>query len=257
LITHFSLPVAWAKILAETALFLANFTIQRDFIFKTNRFVAAATDWDQYYTKVPFTAKLTRKYTLRTLVTAIQRFCGEEQRIVEIGGANSCFLDGILQKLRPLTYHVIDNNQYGLDLLNQRLSSNSKISASRMDVLDVKRGVAPDADLVFSVGLIEHFDPIGTSKAIAAHFELLPPGGCAIISFPTPTWLYRIARATCEALGLWKFPDERPLLRSEVLDSVTRCGDVLFEKTLWPLVFTQRLIVARKRPAKSEAKKAC
>ncbi len=64
------------------------------------------------------------------------------------------------------------------------------------------------ADVVFSIGLIEHFDPAGTRQAIEAHFALLKPGGYAIISYPTPTWLYRAARTLTEAAGLWKFHDE-------------------------------------------------
>jgi 2-polyprenyl-3-methyl-5-hydroxy-6-metoxy-1,4-benzoquinol methylase len=66
------------------------------------------------------------------------------------------------------------------------------------------------ADVVFSVGLIEHFDQSGTNAMIRAHFKALKPAGCAIISFPTPTWLYRAAPRLAETLGLWKFPDERP-----------------------------------------------
>ena len=44
----------------------------------------------------------------------------------------------------------------------------------------------------------------------------------------------------CEGAGLWKFPDERPLDREEVVESLKDCEKVLFEKTLWPLIFTQR-----------------
>ncbi len=33
-----------------------------------------ATDWDTYYTHVPATAKLTRRYTTRVLIEAIQRY---------------------------------------------------------------------------------------------------------------------------------------------------------------------------------------
>ena len=71
-------------------------------------------------------------------------------------------------------------------------------------------------------------------------------GGYAIISFPTPTWLYRCARSTAERLGKWRFTDERPLALQEVKDAVRGLGEVVFEKTLWPLVFTQHLIVVRK-----------
>jgi glycosyltransferase involved in cell wall biosynthesis len=246
LVSRFGVAVPWAKILAESILFLAHFTLQRDFIFMKGRGTRPlATDWDQYYTSVPFTARLTRKYTTRVLISSMQRFSPATARIIEIGGANSCFLDKIFQQVQPRQYHVIDSNQYGLDLLEHR-ATHEGVVTTRMDVLDVRSGVVPAADLVFSIGLVEHFDPAGTRQAINAHFELLKPGGCAIISFPTPTWLYRAARSVCETLGLWKFPDERPLHREEVLTAALKYGEVLFEKTLWPLVFTQRMIVVRK-----------
>jgi SAM-dependent methyltransferase len=104
-----------------------------------------------------------------------------------------------------------------------------------------------EADLVFSVGLIEHFDPADTRKAVQAHFDALRPGGVAILSFPTPTLLYRTTRRVIELLGMWKFHDERPLTPREVTASIEECGDVLTSKTLWPLLLTQELIVARKR----------
>ena len=45
---------------------------------------------------------------------------------------------------------------------------------------------------------------------------------------------------------MWKFPDERPLDRAEVLAAVRERGEVVYEKTLWPLVLTQHVIVAQK-----------
>jgi glycosyltransferase involved in cell wall biosynthesis len=241
LIERFGIGTPTAKIAVESALFLVNFVILRDFVFKKPRLASAATDWDRYYQSVPFTAKITRKYTTSVLLSAMRRFATEQPRIIEIGGANSCFLDAVSKRIQPRRYHVVDTNQYGLDLLK-----NKNVSISRLNVLDIRSGKLPGADLVFSIGLIEHFDREGTRKAIEAHFEALDAGGCAIISFPTPTWLYRAARAVCESLGLWKFPDERPLSRKEALDTISKYGEVLYEKTLWPIVFTQKMIVARK-----------
>ena len=85
-----------------------------------------------------------------------------------------------------------------------------------------------------------------TRRATIAHFDLLRPGGWAIISFPTPTWVYRAARFACEGAGLWRFPDERALTRREVFDAIGGRGRVVFEKTLWPLVFTQHMMVIEK-----------
>jgi hypothetical protein len=50
-----------------------------------------------------------------------------------------------------------------------------------------------------------------------------------------------------EMLGMWKFHDERPLEPAEVLEAVRGRGEVVYQKTLWPLILTQHLIVARKR----------
>jgi len=48
---------------------------------------------------------------------------------------------------------------------------------------------------------------------------------------------------------MWKFPDERPLEPPEVLATIREVADVVWRKTLWPLMLTQHLVVAKKRPA--------
>ena len=165
--------------------------------------------------------------------------------IVEIGGANSCFLDSILAGVGCRSYDVVDTNEYGLSLLAGKVEGSEVLRLHQQSVLDLH--MRPQADLVFSVGLIEHFDPEETRKAVQAHFDVLRPGGVAIISFPTPTLLYRVTRGFIELLGMWKFHDERALARGEVTASVEECGDVLKSETLWPLLLTQELVVARKR----------
>ena len=227
-----------AKIAAESALFLVNFVIQRDWVFM-RRSQPQATDWDQYYRSPAPTAHLTRRYTGRVLVNALRRFGGNIGRLAEIGGANSCFLETIQAGIAPREYHVIDTNAYGLSLLRDR-----KVITHQQSCLALALDL--EADAVFSIGLIEHFDPAGTRQAVASHFSLIRPGGCAIISFPTPTLLYRVARWLTEAVGAWKFPDERPLSREEVASAAGEFGRIEFEKILWPIIFTQRLMVFRK-----------
>jgi len=238
-----------AKLTAEGLLFIANFAIQRDFVFTRRKTAPAATDWDSYYTSVPATAKLTRRYTTATLLDAIRRHAsaaGEQGlSIVEIGGANSCFLDGILSAVRCARYDIVDTNRYGLELLEKRLGGNDKVHLHRESVLDMSLG--SQADIVFSVGLVEHFDPPGTRAAVLAHFDALRPGGTLILTFPTPTPLYRATRRLIEMLGMWKFHDERPLGAAEVSEAIRERGDIVYRKTLWPLILTQHLIVARKR----------
>jgi SAM-dependent methyltransferase len=237
-------PVMGAKLAAESVLFIANFAIQRDFVFRRG-LPSRATDWDRYYTRTPFTARLTRRHTAAALLRALRRFAGPRPaRIVELGGANSCFLQPILREFRPAVYHVVDTSEYGLELLQRRFPAHPQVRLHRQSVTALTLEL--EADVVFSVGLIEHFDPPGVRQALEGHFRLLKPGGLAVLSFPVPTWLYRAARALCEAFGVWRFPDERPLQPEEVRACLAGHGEVVFEKTLWPLVFTQRLMVVRK-----------
>ncbi len=234
----FGWNVLAAKVAAESALFIVNFMAQRDWVF-VRRHAAGATDWDSYYRAPAPAAHLTRRYTAKTLVDCLRRFGGKIECMVEFGGANSCFLDSIQREIAPREYHAVDTNAYGLSLLQGR-----GVIAHHRDCRDEPQ---LSADAAFSVGLIEHFDRAGTRAAIAAHFRVLKPGGCALISFPTPTWLYRAARWIAEAAGQWKFPDERPLEREEVIAAAKEWGEVQFEKVLWPLIFTQRMMVFRKK----------
>jgi hypothetical protein len=73
------------------------------------------TDWDRYYLSVPASAKLTRRYSASVLVDAIRRYAragrGDGQlAIVEIGGANGCFLDAILSRIPCRSYGSIPTN---------------------------------------------------------------------------------------------------------------------------------------------------
>jgi len=234
-----------AKILAEVVLFVANFVVQRDFVFSKK--TKAATDWDQYYQRAPLLARFTRRYTEGVLIAVLRRAgFGLEQTILEIGGANSCFIDGLMRTLRPRAYHVVDQNEYGLSLLAARMQGRSDVVLQQGDVLAMHHS-GMQADVVLSVGLIEHFSPEDTRRAIEAHLACLRKGGYALITFPTPTWLYRVVRGAAEALGVWQFPDERPLDPEEVRQAAAPFGEVVFEKTLWPLVLTQHLILFRKR----------
>ena len=192
----------------------------------------ARTDWDSYYARPYRTASLTRKYTASVLVDLLRNHGGVGAAILEIA---------------PARYDIVDNNQLGLDLLKCRYPRDERVSVIRGDVLSMHE---PERlyDIVFSVGLIEHFDPAGTARAVAAHFSYLRPGGTAIITFPTPTWLYRAVRGLAEATNNWIFHDERPLRLAEFESAIANLGRVESARILWPLILTQYCVVVRKFP---------
>ena len=207
----------------------------------------AQTDWDSYYARPYRTASLTRRHTASVLTGLMRSRGGSGASILEFGGANSCFIDQILEQVEPARYDVIDYNQLGLDLLRSRYPHDDRVSVRRGDVLAASE---PERlyDIVFSVGLIEHFDTAGTARAVGTHFTYLRPGGTAIITFPTPTWLYRAVRAMAEATNNWIFHDERPLELPEMEQAVSGLGEIKSARILWPLILTQYCVVATKLP---------
>lgn len=238
-------PVITAKLVAEAILFLFNFAFLRDFVFTRSLTTPQATDWSKYYQSVPATARVTRLYTTRVIVESLSKHTDKPMgaTFLEFGGANSCFMDKLIQYFKPAEYSIADTNQFGLDLLKGKEVGSTTLTLHNADILSTQ--LPNKFDVVFSIGLIEHFDPSGTAEAVRSHFRHVRPGGLVLISFPRPTFLYRIARALIELVGLWKFPDERPLQPREVLQSIENEGKVVFQKTLWPLVLTQHMILVR------------
>jgi len=84
-------------------------------------------------------------------------------------------------------------------LLANRFRSSDIVRLHEQNVLDLSLNL--HTDVVFSVGLVEHFDVVETHEAVLAHFDVLRPGGLAIITFPTPTLLYRTTRSLLEGVG--------------------------------------------------------
>jgi glycosyltransferase involved in cell wall biosynthesis len=241
----FAVNVVVAKLLSELLLYLVNFFIQKEVIFGAEE---KRTDWDSYYRRPYPTAHFSRMVVGKALTAAIDEHAARPLRsIVELGGANSCFFERVRDRYRPEEYHVVDNNRMGLERFLQRAGYLEGFHAHFDNVL------APDmfmeADVVFSVGLIEHFRPEEVKRVIRHHFDNLRPGGIAVLSFPTPTFLYRATRLLSETAGTWIFHDERPLPYEEVRKTVEEHGDVVDKKLIWLSFLTQLMITVRKRGA--------
>ncbi len=203
------------------------------------------TDWDRYYDKPFIATSFTRRIMEHKLLKLMKHYANQSHlQLVEFGGANSCFFDAIQQNIQPEAYHVIDNNKKGLDKLMARTPHFYSVKVHHCDILNLD--LSDEYDLTFSVGLIEHFNTHDTAKAVEQHFNSTKSEGIVILTFPTPTLLYRITRFFAEKMRLWIFHDERPLLPDEVINTIKNHGSVLYQKTLWSMFLTQHVIVARK-----------
>ncbi|WP_436074029.1 class I SAM-dependent methyltransferase [Devosia sp. LjRoot3] len=203
-----------------------------------------ATNWDAYYRATPAYTSLTRTISARKITGLFQQYGRITPSICELGGANSCFLDPLNTHIRPIRYHIEDLNEYGLTLLNSKKNT-TNLSYQLSDILkDYHENT--QFDIVYSVGLIEHFSHKDTRRAIRAHFERCKPGGIVLLTFPTPTPLYRTIRCGAEILGRWKFPDERPLQFDEVLSACIEQGNVVHRSVNWMIGLTQGYVLTRK-----------
>ena len=202
-----------------------------------------ATDWDAYYKRPAAVASVTRRISAaRILRTLAQPLAAERVSICELGGANSCFIDDFLRLPSVGRYDVLDLNDYGIELLTNRFPNDARVGARVADALATPAG-SGSYDIVYSVGLIEHFDPQRTARCIDAHFNLCRAGGTVLITFPTPTPPYRLIRGAAELLGIWAFPDERPLSFAEVGRACSRRGTVVHQSINWAIGLTQGYVM--------------
>ncbi len=210
------------------------------------------TDWNIYHSSQQIKTKfapITRSFTRNLLSNLFTKYLPENTpvKMAELGGGSSCFFDEFYSLIKPESYYLMDYNQTGLDNIRQKEFGNEKnIHTIEVDLIKGPLPEINDLDLVYSVGLIEHFTEEETAELISSHFSMLKPGGICVITFPTPTKLYQVSRKLAELSKQWIFLDERPLKFDEVLKEATKHGELLEQTINWPIIFTQGVVVLRK-----------
>ncbi len=208
--------------------------------------VTTTSDWDRYYEQYPIPQFMVRRLWAHFAAVMTRHLdkAGERLVVAELGGADSCMYERFVGTFGVREYHVLDNNRLGLQRFLERKRSNTLVHDCDLLQGGIPRQIA--ADVVFSVGVIEHFEPADTAKVIDAHFAVARPGGLIVMSFPTPTALYWGYRKFLEAARLFPPLYERPLGRDEVLATTARLGERLDCHRIWSTVLTQMIVAARK-----------
>jgi SAM-dependent methyltransferase len=151
---------------------------------------AALTDeafWDVYWRNVKLPVVVddarARPYQ-REILRVFKRFvpAGHGGRALEIGGAPGGYLAFIA---RTLGYeaHAIDSSSVGCNKLRENFDLlHIPVTVYCRDALEGDVSDLPRFDLVYSLGLIEHFsDPV---PMIRKHVELTKPGGVIVLGLP-------------------------------------------------------------------------
>ena len=206
------------------------------------------TDWEEYYKdrQTGFNISIiTRKISEKKLIKNINKFANKKDSIYELGGADSSFYLGFRKSFPNINFGIVDFSEIGCKLFEQKYGSELTKSFNK-DILKTDLSTLEKADVVMSVGMIEHFLENDTAKCIEQHFNLTQKDGLVIITYPTPTWLYRLIRKSAEILKIWRFHDERPLMFKEVDATASKYGTCLSKKINWAIGLTQEIVVYRK-----------
>jgi glycosyltransferase involved in cell wall biosynthesis len=237
------------KVLAQLTGFAFTFIVLDRFVFRGPR--ESRTNWEEYY-RHPFpTARWSRGIMSTTLREFVKTHAPRREplRVLELGGGNSCFLDGLMEHFRMAPYTILDNSPEGMRLARERFAPayGNRVEYITDDVFAAR--IDLKFDLVFSVGLIEHFDDHAMAKLVGLHRRWAAEDGLVLIAVPTPTIFYRIIRTIAEILGIWKFPDERPVPRQRLAALMRDQGlQIVGERTLWSQILTQAIIAAHPAP---------
>lgn len=143
--------------------------------------------WDAYWQRLSLPTAVdetTAGQYQREILRVFKRFVPEGRglRAVELGGAPGGYL-AYVSRTFGHEAHAIDNSAVGC----RKLAENFRllqipVSVYCRDVLEADLSDLPRYDLVYSLGLIEHFnDPI---PMIRKHVELAKPGGLIVIGLP-------------------------------------------------------------------------
>ncbi len=208
-----------------------------------------APDWDRLWQHQPSDTKddqlLEReRRSLRwaRIVSHLEATFGsiEKLRTIELGSGRGDL--SVLLAERGADVTLVDSSERVLTQARQRFERlalpGRYESADMLGALDVFR---QRFDLALSSGVIEHFAGEERTRAIRAHYEVLRPGGLAIISVPNAWCLsYRMRKLYLELRGWWPYGRELPYTRREIVRRAREAGFARAEATA--MTFSRSLV---------------
>jgi len=149
--------------------------------------------WDAYWQGMELPAEVSKSDSL--LVEALTDVFDQHvpltsgNNVLEIGGSSGRYLV-YLQRRSGCTVHVLESSPVGCEAARRNfelLGVSGEVTYGDMfdDAI-----VLPPMDVVYSLGLIEHFDDPAT--VAAAHLRFLKPGGTLVIGAPNLAGINRL-----------------------------------------------------------------
>ena len=221
--------------------FIIKLILDKILVFKTLDF--KVTNWKEYYEKKPLKIiDKKRKNNIKYIVNVLRTNKFNGGVILEYGGGNSFVAEAISNNFNINKFVIVDSNEYGIKLLDKRNISNlEKHCDSIFDYADKE-----NYDLVYSIGLIEHFQGDYLIKCIDKHFEMCKKGGWVLLTFPVNCFRYRVIRMVLEIFNMWQYTDEVPLKKDYIEKIISENGSVMHSSINKKLILPQAIILIKR-----------
>lgn len=141
--------------------------------------------WDNYWSKFQLPVEIknsTENLLLNEELNIFDKYLPHKPlSVLEIGGAPGQYL-AYMHKNFGYQVHCLDYSEIGCEKTKENFKLlNIPVKVYHEDVFSENLGI-PQFDIVFSMGLIEHFDDV--SQVVQKHLDLLKPGGILMLGLP-------------------------------------------------------------------------
>jgi SAM-dependent methyltransferase len=147
--------------------------------------LTSSEHWDAYWQSTDLPVEVTRGAQTSTsaILDVMDRFlaCDSPLSVLEVGGAPGGYLVHLWRQFGH-DVSVLDNSPRGVELARRNFELLGIPGRALLGDLFAPEDPQRQFDVVYSLGLIEHFDD--TTAAVAAHLDYLKPGGTLIIGCP-------------------------------------------------------------------------
>jgi 2-polyprenyl-3-methyl-5-hydroxy-6-metoxy-1,4-benzoquinol methylase len=147
-------------------------------------------------------------------------------KVIEIGSGRAT--NALLYALRGADATVLDSSPIALEQARRRFASRGlEVTTIESDVFALPEDARGRFDVSMSFGLCEHFAGERRSGVIAAHVELLKPGGIAMVNVPNRlSPFYRLWMGLAKRRGTWTLGYEVPFSGRELVRLARESGGV-------------------------------
>lgn len=147
-------------------------------------------------------------------------------QVIEIGAGRST--NALMYAMQGAEATVLDRSSVALEQSRRRFSRQGlDVHTVETDLFDLPAELRDRFDVSMSFGLCEHFVQHRRQQVVAAHVELVKPGGLAVVNVPnrlSPP--YRAWMALQKRRGTWQLGTEVPFSGTEISDLAKLGGGV-------------------------------